>query len=83
MTPFKSKPRKSNHYFKIKYPYVCVGTLVSMRITDIMTKNSCFFFCHKAAFGKEAKTIIVVDTSLHSLMRKFLNICIADFDRHK
>ena len=35
-------PKKSNHDFKEKYPYVRVGALVSMRITDI--------FCHGAAF---------------------------------
>ena len=26
-----------------KYPYVRVGTLVSMLITDILTKYSCFY----------------------------------------
>ena len=34
--------------FKEKYPYVHVGTLESIRIKDILTKNGCF--CHKSAF---------------------------------
>ena len=32
--PSKSMLEKSNHDFKGKYPHVCVGTLVSMHITD-------------------------------------------------
>ena len=32
--------QKSNHDFKEKCPYVCVGTLVSMRITDVLTKKT-------------------------------------------
>ena len=39
---FQSMPQKSNHEFKEKYPYDRVETFVSMRITDILTKNSCF-----------------------------------------
>ena len=34
MTPSKSMPQKSNLDFRGKYPYVCVGTHVSMRIKD-------------------------------------------------
>ena len=37
MTPSKSMLQMRNHDFKEKYPYTCVGTLVSMRITA-----SCF-----------------------------------------
>ena len=40
-------PQKGNHDFKEKYPYVRVGTLVAMRITDILIKDSCF--CREAA----------------------------------
>ena len=35
-------PKKSNHDFKEKYPYVWVGTLEPMRIKDILTKNHFF-----------------------------------------
>ena len=42
MTLFRSMPKKSNENFKEKYPYVLVDTLVSMRVTDILIKNSCF-----------------------------------------
>ena len=38
----KSMPQKSNHDFKEKYPYVRPSTLVRMRSTDILTKDSCF-----------------------------------------
>ena len=40
MTPSKSMPQKSNHYFKEKYPYVHVGTLVSTRATDIFSNHN-------------------------------------------
>ena len=43
MTASKLMPQKSNHDFKEKYHHIHVGTLVSMRITDIL------FFC-KAVF---------------------------------
>ena len=39
MPPSKSKPEKINHDFSKKYPYVCTGTLVSMRITDIIDQK--------------------------------------------
>ena len=38
-TPSKSMLQKSNHDFKEKYPYVYVGTIVSMRIIDSLTKT--------------------------------------------
>ena len=43
MSPSKSMPYKSNLDLKEKYPNVHVSTLVSMRITDILTKTSVFF----------------------------------------
>ena len=61
-----------------KYPYVRVGTLVPMRIEDILRiRDICF--CRKPVFqntnntlndiefDKDTKTIMVVDASLHSL----------------
>ena len=58
-------PQKNNHDFKGKYPYVCVGTLVSIRITG--------FFCREAAFQNMKKRTkvymgikIVVDRQLNS-----------------
>ena len=41
-------PKKSNHDFKEKYPYVRMGTLVSMYIKDILTKTT--FFSRGTAF---------------------------------
>ena len=43
LTPSKSMPQKSNHDFEEKYRCVRVGTLVSMLIKEILTKNSCFY----------------------------------------
>ena len=57
MMPAKSLLQKSNHEFQEKYPHVCVGTLVSERITDILTKNSCF--CSKAAFQNTKKDLMI------------------------
>ena len=37
-----------------KYPCVRVGRLVSMHITDILTKNSCFY--HGTVFKNTKKT---------------------------
>ena len=51
-------PQKRNNDFKGKYPCFRAGTLEPMRIKDILTINQ---------FGKELQTIMVVDTSLHSL----------------
>ena len=48
LTPSKSMPPKSNHYFKEKYTYVHVGTLVSMCSSENLAKNWCFSF--EAAF---------------------------------
>ena len=69
--------QKSNHDLYEKYPYVRVGTLVSMRTTDILTKNSCCLSCSvleykkrhmmMLRFSKEIKMIIVIDKWLHSL----------------
>ena len=33
---------RNNHYFKEKYPHKRAGTLESMRIKDILTKNQLF-----------------------------------------
>ena len=38
MTPSKSMPKINDHDFEEKYPDVRVGTLISMLITDILTK---------------------------------------------
>ena len=69
-------PQKRNHDPKVKYLCEGVGTFVPMRIKDILIENS--FFMQKASvqnskktrydlrFGKEAGTIIVVNTLLHS-----------------
>ena len=35
-------PQKRNRDFNERYPYVRFGKLVSMRITDVLTKNSAF-----------------------------------------
>ena len=40
-------PPKRKHDLKEIYPSVCVSTLVSSRVTVILTKNSCF--CHDEA----------------------------------
>ena len=45
MTPSKSIPKKSKHDSKGKYPLVRVGTLETMLIKDILTKNSCLLSC--------------------------------------
>ena len=75
LTPSTSMPQKSNHSFKENYSYIQAGTFEPMCIKDL--KTECF--CHISAIqntnkthndmeiGKEVKTIIVVDTSLHSL----------------
>ena len=67
--------QKNNHYFKIKCPYIHAGTIEPMCNKDILTKTG---FCRTPAFkntskahtdikfGKEVKTIMVVDTSLYS-----------------
>ena len=46
--------------FKEKYPNVCLGTLVPMCTKDIFTKKQ--LLVSVLENGKEAKTIIVVDT---------------------
>ena len=46
--PSKSMPRKDSHDFNETYPYFGVGTFVSMRITDILAKNS-LLFCSEVA----------------------------------
>ena len=43
MTPSKSMPQRSNHDFEDEYHYDCVGTLVSMHITDILIKTDIVF----------------------------------------
>ena len=48
MTSSKSIHQKSNHDFDEKYPHIRVGTFVSMRIADILTKTA--VSCCKAAF---------------------------------
>ena len=53
MTPSKSMPQKNGNDFEEKYPYVSVVTLVSMRITDIITKLAAF--CHDASFYDTTK----------------------------
>ena len=37
--------QKNNHDFEEKHPYVCVGTLVLMRMRDILTKKLFFIVC--------------------------------------
>ena len=44
----KSMPQKRNHDFKEIYPYVYVGTLVPMRLTDILTEIA--IFSHEVAW---------------------------------
>ena len=73
-------PQKSHHDFKEKYPDVPVGTLKPKHIKDVLTKNNCFCrnqafsntnkTCNDIEFGKEVKTIIIVDKSLNSLNLK-------------
>ena len=72
-------PQKSYHDFKEKYTYVHVGKVVSIPITDIFTKNSCFLSLGRNTkktnngirFSKMLKVFIVVDKLLHSLRTKF------------
>ena len=52
--PFKSMPQKSNHDFKEKHTNVRVGTLISIRITDIIGKTA--VFCRTPAFQNMSKT---------------------------
>ena len=65
-------PQKSNHDFKKKYPSVHVVTFVSMRITDILTENTCLVFRIQRHIdievGKEVDTIVVVDKWPQSLI---------------
>ena len=42
MMPTQSMPQKGNHDSQERYSYVYVGTLVSVDIIDILTKNSFF-----------------------------------------
>ena len=43
-------PLKRNHSSKERYPYVSAGTLESMRIEEILTKNSSNFFAVSQRF---------------------------------
>ena len=73
-------PQKSNDDYKEKYHYVCSGTIEPMDIKDLS-------FCRTPAswdtskahndikFGKEVKTIMVVDRSLYSLMCRYFSFC--------
>ena len=54
MTPPKSMPQKSNNSFNEKYPYDRVGSLVSIRTTDILTINS--YFLSRDSFFELKKT---------------------------
>ena len=61
-------PQKSYHDFQEKYPYVHVGTLEHMHIRDTLPVFKNKSKTHNdIKLGKEVKTIMVVDTSLHSL----------------
>ena len=69
-------PQKYNHNSKEKYSDICVGTFVPMHIKDIFLWVSVLEY-EKDTYtdiklSKEAKKIIVVDTSLHSL--QFINV---------
>ena len=67
-------PQKSNHDFKENYPHVSVGTFVPRRVKDILTRKKKILSYasileyekthNDLKFGNEAKTIIVVETSL-------------------
>ena len=72
MTPSKSIPLESNNDVKEKDSYVRVGTLISMHITDILSKT--VFFLKEKTHNNikiknsiEVKLITVVDTWIHSL----------------
>ena len=68
-------PKKRNHYFMERCRYVRAGTIEPMHIKDILTKDRFFAAPNTSKthydmkFGKEVKTIMVVNTSLHSLIR--------------
>ena len=72
--PSKSMSKNSNHDFKVKYPYVPVGTLEPMHIKGILT-NSRFFAIYASVLEYKSKIhndiklamITVVELSLHSL----------------
>ena len=76
LTPSKSMPQQNNHDLKEKCPYIHAGTMEPMRIKDILIKTV-FLPCasvlntskahNDIKFGKEVKTNMVVETSLHSL----------------
>ena len=49
-------PQKSNHSCLEKYPYVRVGTLVSIRITDTLTKKQLIYFMRHGVLESEEDT---------------------------
>ena len=51
----KSMPKKSNHDMKKKCPYVHEGTLVPMRMKNILTRSA-IFFCDSPVFQNTKKT---------------------------
>ena len=77
-------PQKSNHDFKEKYPYVRVDTLVSLRITNILTKIARGFRLEDS-FKNESYCFVVYSHELeineidHRLLFKFLNLTIITF----
>ena len=51
-------PQKSlNQDFKEKYSYVHVGTLVSICVKDIFSKNCCFLFSWDSVLEYEKNTL--------------------------
>ena len=79
-------PPPKKHDFKEEYPNIRVGTIESMHNKDILTKSRFFVVRQRLGirvryimtkyFGKELKTIIVVDTLLHSLKSDILHVSI-------
>ena len=75
LTHSKSMHQKRNHDFTGKYPYIRAGTFEPMRINDILIGKKLQFFAvpytskaqNDIEYGKGVKTILVVDTSQHSL----------------
>ena len=72
-------PQKTIMIFKEKYPYIRVGTLVSLHITCVFFVQGQHFRIRNMThndikFGKEVKMITVVDKWLHSLARVYSTI---------
>ena len=70
--PSKSMPQHNNNNSMGTYPYDRVGALVSMHITDILTKNSCGRYLEYEKDIPWHKMIKVVDRWMGKRFQSFL-----------